>query len=208
MTYQTTRELIDRMNTGDPEALRELQQESARLAKRANVRLKALEEHNYSTPASRRAYGFLEMEDRNRFSESKKLTGDTLEQQLEELNRFLNMETGSTITEAKHYLSGIDKLQESGILDEFDSDREEKLFQRFLESDYWNNEIKKTLGRDYKKGSGELADRLTQAQEAIKSGATVKDLERIYDDFKKREMSGELKDGEDYLSVFEDWVQV
>lgn len=208
MTYQGTRELIERMNSGDPEALRELQQESARLAKRANVRLKALEEHNYSTPASRRAFGFLEMEDRSRFSESKKLSGDTLEQQLEELNRFLNVETGSTITEAKHYLSGVEGLQNAGILEDFDTDREERIFQRFLESDYWNNEIKKTLGRDYRKGSGELADRLSQAQEAIKSGATVKDLERIYDDFKQREMAGELQEGEDYLSVFEDWVQV
>lgn len=206
MTYQELRILIDQMEQGDATALELLQTESAKMAKRANVRLKALEEHNYSTPASRRAFGFLDMEDRNRFSESKKLTGDSLEQQLEELDRFLSGD--STLTEARHYLSGIDKLEESGIIDEFESPREEKVFQRFLESDYWNNEIKKTLGRDYKKGSGELADRMAQAQEAIKSGATVNDLNRIYKQFKTREQLGILQEGEDYLSVFEDWVEV
>lgn len=206
MTYQEIRVLIEQMQSGDDTALEILQEESARMAKRANVRLKALEEHNYSTPASRRAFGFLDMDDRSRFSESKKLTGDSLEQQLEELDRFL--EGPSTVTEARRYLSGIDNLTESGILDEFDSKAEERMFQRFLESDYWNNEVKKTLGRDYKKGSGELADRMAQAQEAIKSGATVKDLERIYDQFKERERIGILQEGEDFLSVFEDWVEM
>ena len=205
MKYQEIRILIDQMEQGDDTALELLQAESAKMAKRANVRLKALEEHNYSTPASRRAFGFLDMEDRARFSESKKLTGETLEQQLEELNRFLS--GPSTISEAREYLSGFDKLQE-GILEEFDSKAESKAMQRFLESDYWNNEIKKTLGRDYKKGSGELADRISAAQEAIKSGAKVQDLERIYDDFKQREMTGDLQKGEDYLSVFEDWIEV
>lgn len=206
MTYQEIRILIDQMEQGDTTALELLQAESAKQAKRANVRLKALEEHNYSTPASRRAFGFLDMEDRNRFSESKKLTGDSLEQQLEELNRFLS--GPSTISEAREYLSGFNKLQEEGILEEFDSKAESKAMQRFMESDYWNNEIKKTLGRDYKKGSGELADRISAAQEAIKSGATVKDLERIYEQFKTRERLGILQEGEDYLSVFEDWVEV
>lgn len=206
MNYQELRVLIDQMNQGDVTALELLQSESAKMAKRANVRLKALEDHNYSTPASRRAFGFLDMEDRTRFSESKKLTGDSLEQQLEELDRFLTGD--STLTEARHYLSGIDKLEESGIIEDFESPQEEKAFQRFLESDYWNNEIKKTLGRDYKKGSGELADRMAQAQEAIKSGATVNDLNRIYKQFKTREQLGILQEGEDYLSVFEDWVEV
>lgn len=206
MTYQEIRILFDQMEQGDETALELLQSESAKLAKRANVRLKALEEHNYSTPASRRAFGFLDMEDRARFSESKKLTGDSLEQQLEELNRFLS--GPSTVSEAREYLSGFDKLQEEGILDEFDSKAESKAMQRFFESDYWNNEIKKTLGRDYKKGSGELADRISAAQEAIKSGATVKDLERIYKQFRERERLGILQEGEDYLSVFDDWIEV
>lgn len=206
MTYQDTRELISRMYAGDNGAERQLQLESARLAKRANVRLKALEVHNYSTPASRRAYGYLEMEDRTKFSESKKLTGETLEQQLDELNRFLQGE--STLTEARRYLSGIDTLENSGIIEGFENDRQERMFQRFLESDYWNNEIKRTLGRDYKKGTGELADRLAQAEEAIKSGATVKELEDIYIQFKEREMEGTLESDEDYLSVFENWVQI
>ena len=206
MTYQEIRILFDQMEQGDDTALELLQSESAKLAKRANVRLKALEEHNYSTPASRRAFGFLDLEDRARFSESKKLTGDSLEQQLEELNRFLS--GPSTITEAREYLSGFDKLQEEGILEEFDSKAESKAMQRFLESDYWNNEIKKTLGRDYKRGSGELADRISAAQEAIKSGAKVQDLERIYKQFRERERLGILQEGEDYLSVFEDWIEV
>lgn len=206
MTYQDARELIELMNAGDPEALSELQAESARLAKRANVRLKALEEHNYMTPAVKRALGFLDMEDRTRFTESKKLTGETLEQQLEELNRFLEGDT--TVTEARRYLAGIDKLQEMDILDDIDSQKEERAIERFLSSDYWNNEIKKTLGRNYRAGSGELAGRISQAQEAIKAGATVNDLEKIYDQFKTRESLGILQEGEDYLSVFEDWVKV
>lgn len=206
MTYHETRKLIDLMNSGDENALQELRQESARLAKRANVRLSALEQKGYSTPASRRAFGFLDLEERTRFSESKKLSAETLEQQLEELNRFLS--GPSTVSEAREYVSGFDKLQEAGILEEFDSKKESKVMMRFLESDYWNNEIKKTLGREYKKGSGELADRISAAQEAIKGGAKVQDLEKIYKQFLERERLGILQDGEDFLSVFEDWVEI
>lgn len=205
MTYQQIRELIDRAESGDAAALREAQQESARMAKRANVRLSALKEKGYSTPASRRAYSFLDLEDRNKFSESRRLTGAELESNLEELDRFLNEEKGSTVTEAKEYLAGLDKLQNNNVIDEFDSDAEERSFIRFLSSDYWND-LKHTLGRGSSPPGSKEA--LRAAQDALRSGATVKQLQAAYQDFRSREIAGELEDDEDMLSVFENWAEV
>ena len=205
MTYQQIRELIDQAESGDAAALREAQQESARMAKRANVRLSALKEKGYSTPASRRAYSFLDLEDRNKFSESRRLTGAELESNLEELNRFLNEEKGSTVTEAKEYLAGLDKLQNSNVIEDFESDEEKRAFLRFLSSDYWND-LKMTMGKG--KSPAGSKEALQAAQDALRSGATVKQLNDAYQDFKEREMSGHLEKDEDILSVFENWAEV
>lgn len=205
MTYQQIRELLDRAESGDAEALREAQQESAKMAKRANVRLGALKEKGFSTPASRRAYGYLDMEERNKFSESKRLTGAELESQLEELNRFLNEEKGSTVSEAREYLAGLDRLQDNDVIEDFESDQEKRAFLRFLSSDYWND-LKHTLGRGSSPPGSKEA--LRAAQDALRSGATVKQLQAAYQDFRSREIAGELEDDEDMLSVFENWAEV
>lgn len=181
-----------------------LQEESARMAKRANVRLAALQEHGYSTPASRRAYGFLDLEERTKFSESKRLTGEQLEQNLEELQRFLYDEKGSTVTEAKEYLAGLDTLIENNTIDEFEDPAEQRAFLRFLESDYWND-LKLTLGKGSSPPGSKAA--LKSAQDAIASGARVADLKKAYEDFKIREAVGDLDD-EDVLSIFENWAKV
>ena len=44
MTYQDINDLIDRVEDGDPDAIAEARALSAKLSKRANVRLSALEE--------------------------------------------------------------------------------------------------------------------------------------------------------------------
>lgn len=204
MNYQQIRELSDRAEYGDTAALRMLQEESARMAKRANVRLAALQEHGYSTPASRRAYGFLDLEERTKFSESKRLTGEQLEQNLEELQRFLYDEKGSTVTEAKEYLAGLDTLIENNTIDEFEDPAEQRAFLRFLESDYWND-LKLTLGKGSSPPGSKAA--LKSAQDAIASGARVADLKKAYEDFKIREAVGDLDD-EDVLSIFENWAKV
>ena len=205
LTYSQIRTLVDAANDGDTNALRQLQLESARLAKRANVRLKALEDKNFMTPARKRAESFLDIDERSRFSESKKLTGVELEQQLDELQRFLNVEKGSTIAEAREYLSGIETLQNKGIIDEFSDDADKRAFLRFLESDFWN-EFKSTLGKSRSPTGARAA--LQAAQDAIAEGAKISQLEALFDDFKNREYSGKLNKDEDFLSVFEDWTGV
>lgn len=206
MTYQETRELLERASDGDQAALRELQLESSRLAKRANVRLSALEKKGFSTQASRRAYAFLDIDDRVKFSESKKLTGDALENQIEELHRFL--ESGqSTTRDAREYLSGINKLTERGIIEDFDTQSEKNAFLRFLESDYWND-LKLSLGKGRSPTGAKEA--LQAAQNAIANGAKISDLKKAYQDFKSKESFATQEIGKamesDIYSVIENWT--
>ena len=203
MTYQEQLDLLLAAEQGNAEALYELQQESAKMAKRANVRLSALKDKGYSVEASRNALDYLETQGRSKFSESKKLSADELSRQIEELNKFLKPET--TISGARESLAGLDTLQAHEVIEDFEDDSEKRAFLRFLESDYWND-LKMTMG----KGKSPTGSReaLRAAQDAIRGGATVASLKSAYEDFKSREMTGELARDEDMLSIFENWAEV
>ena len=203
MTYQDQLDLLLAAEQGNAEALYELQQESAKMAKRANVRLSALKEKGYSVEASRNALDYLETQGRTKFSESKKLSAEDLSRQIEELNKFLNPET--TISGARRELAGLDTLQRHDVIEDFEDESEERAFLRFLESDYWND-LKMTMGKG--KSPTGSKEALRAAQDAIRGGATVSKLKEAYNDFKSREMTGDLARDEDMLSVFENWVKV
>lgn len=168
-----------------------LQLEYSKAAKRANVRLKALEKAGYtSSPAYQRATWFTgETRDKLRFTESKHLNYDELRTAYEEVNIFLQS-PASTITSEKERRSGIEKILPK-------ADRKTKAaFQRFLSSNAFE-ELKKVIGTDIvKKGA-----------DAIENGAKVSDLNRLFNNFMRREEQGNLSLNQDIFSeVWSTWT--
>lgn len=159
----------------------------SKLAKRANVRLKALEDQDLTaSPAYQRAETWLKEDSRRRFSESKKLDAESLRAQAYELNTFLESEF-STITGERQRQAGLYSLMPRA------TKKEKNQMRRFLESAAFQ-EMKKTIGSDVVK----------KAADAIEAGAKVSDLKRLYSDFLKQEKQGKFE--MDIIDVWDLWT--
>lgn len=160
-------------------------------AKRANTRLRALEEKGLTaSPAYERAT-FFTAEERSslRFSQSKRMSLSEMMRSYEEVNAFLADET-SSIPGERWRQAGINKILPGG------SPSEKNAMLRFLDSAAFND-LKKTIGTDVVK----------MAADAIESGAEVSDLNRLYKDYLKREAEGSLTVDEDlYTEVWSMWA--
>ena len=185
-------EILSILNSIDGDgAIPELQTVSASLAKRANVRLKALEDAGLTaSPAYYRATWWTGKErSRRRFSESKKLTGDDLENQIREMITFLSSDTSSVSFERERQ-AGLEKILPEG------TGKERRQMLRFLESKAFE-EMKKTIGTDIVK----------KAADAIEAGAKVSDLNKLFKEFQRQEAEGTLTVNEDiYTQVWSIWV--
>lgn len=170
-TYQYMVGLLDQYYEGNEAALQEAQQISSQLAKRANVRLKALETADYeASPAYMRVRDMIGKETgRIRFTESKKLTADQLETQLEELSVFLRGETSTVYGESMRR-SGIDTMIEEGAVSISD-ERTKRALLRFLDSDEWNA---------YRKLAGYVKGSMQTIVNAIENGNTLNDFKKLY----------------------------
>lgn len=210
ISYDEQMRLIDAIEAGDSEAIREAQQISAQLAKRANVRLKALEDSSYTSFQYRKTkYQLSEQFGREKFSESKQLTGEQLTEQLEMVNEFLNAEQQTTIGAIRQEKEEKTErsLREAGIIPEDMKEAKVRELHKFLKSDAWK-EIKAsqtgTVG-----GTGGY---LVSAIDAIENGAKVRDLERMYQEFNDMmEDSKDKKTAKRDISVFdvmEGWFEV
>ena len=202
--------LIDAIEAGDPEAIREAQQLSAQLAKRANVRLKALEDSSFTSFQYRKTkYQLNEEFGREKFSESKKLTGDELVEQLEMVNEFLNAEQQTTISaiRAEKEEKTEQSLRQAGIIPEDMKEAKVRELHRFLKSDAWKEIKASQTGTE-----GGTGGYLVSAIDAIENGAKVRDLEKMYRDFNDMmEDSDEKKTAKKDISVFdimEGWLEV
>ena len=206
MTYQDINDLIDRVEDGDPDAIAEARALSAKLSKRANVRLSSLEEKGYTSGQAYTSAKYFLGEDLNRkkFSESKKLSSEDLTRNLELVNEFLNNPT-STVTYESDRRAGLMNM-ETIIPDDF-SRKDKNTFKRFLKSDAWK-EFKSTIYVHEKKQDktpqeSEKARRiLSGAAAAIERGASIRDLKDLYEQYSKRT-------NKDYsiFDVFEDWEE-
>lgn len=187
--YQYLIGLLDAAEAGDQGALQEAQKISSQLAKRANVRLKALEDKDFeASPAYMRVRDTIGADRwRVRFSESKKLSVDQLETQLEELSIFLRDESG-TISGEKLRRSGLDTMIDEGdIVIEEDEEKVKRAMLRFLESDAWAT---------YKKLAGYVSGNMQSIVNAIENGNTLGDFEEIVDSAKKQIASGKKLEAE------------
>lgn len=204
MTYQDINDLIDRVEDGDPDAIAEARALSAKLSKRANVRLSSLEEKGYTSGQAYTSAKYFLGEDLNRkkFSESKKLSGEDLTRNLELVNEFLNDPT-STITYESERRAGLTNMED--IIPDSFSRKDKNAFKRFLASDAWN-EYKSTIYvRKNQKTEAESAkarQALRGAAAAIERGASIRDLNDLYEQYSERT-------DEDYsiFDVFEEWEE-
>lgn len=203
ISFDEQMRLIDAIEAGDPEAIREAQQLSAQLAKRANVRLKALEDSSFTSFQYRKTkYQLNEEFGRQKFSESKKLTGDELVKQLEMVNEFLNAEQQTTISAIRSEMEEKTErsLRKAGIIPEDMKEANVRELHKFLKSDAWKEIKASQFGTE-----GGTGGYLVAAIDAIEDGAKVRDLERMY-----REYKGMMDDGEDIsiFEVMEGWLEV
>lgn len=170
-TYQEMIDLLDAAEAGDEKALSDAQAISSQLSKRANVRLRELEKQDFeSAPSYMRVRDMLDnLDGRVRFSESKHLSREQLETQLEELSIFIRDET-STISGEKMRRSGIDTMIEENEI-EIHDEKTRRALLRFLESDEWNA---------YRKLAGYAAGSMQGIVNAIENGRSVKDFQDMY----------------------------
>ena len=204
MTYQDINDLIDRVEDGDQDAIAEARALSAKLSKRANVRLSALEEKGYTSgPAYESAKYFLgEDLNRSKFSESKKLSGEDLTRNLELVNEFLNNPT-STVSYESERRAGLTDMDD--IIPDSFTKKDKRTFQRFLASDAWK-EYKSTIYvRKNEKSPSESAKArqvLRGAAAAIERGASVRDLNNLYEQY-----ADQTDPDYSIFDVFEEWEE-
>lgn len=169
---------------GDPEALKQLQNQYVREVKRANERARNLDKHGLNTGALKQYRSNL---DGNFISQSRNLEIDEMVAGLKKAERFLKSQTSTVSGEMerrhKNYLSltkpkrdkrgritaqafikpppeGMSKLQQ------------EKALNRFLSNKHFE-ELKKTLGTNV----------IKEAADAINQGIPVIRLSRLYNEY-------------------------
>lgn len=200
LSYEEQERLFRGIEAGDADVIAEAQRVSAQLAKRANVRLSALEEKGYNTYAAKRArFELGEQFGRDKFSESKKLDPADLMDQLEIVNNFLNEKSSLvSVEKEKREKAALQGLEESGIVPEDTTSAHKRELLRFLRSDIFK-EIKQT----YLGTKGGTGGYLISAVDAIENGAKVRDLERMYSEYK--EQTGGEVSAEELLDV---WLEI
>lgn len=201
ISYEEEVRLMEGIDAGDPESIAEAQRISSQLAKRANVRMSAVEESNFHSRAVNRAKYYLQEDlNRNKFTESKKLEGEELKDHLRIVNEFLNDEKLTTVSGLRERAekAAIKGLTEAGKLPEDLESKKKRELLRFLRSDIWK-EVKATY-EGTESGTGGY---LLQAIDAIESGARYKDLEKLYEDYKEK-AEGDFS----IFDVMEDWLDI
>lgn len=192
LTGQELQRLIDGIESGDERIIIEAQAVSARESHAANNQLRRLESAGLdeTSPAAQKVRFFLDedMGGRNYFSESKKLEGDDLIRNLELTQEFRGDRT-STVTGERERRAGFDKqmdeISPAGDL----TGRQRGYLRGFLGSDFWKD-FKSTIYRTTKKSSrtpdesAEARSAIAEAAAAIQRGATIAELENLYENFK------------------------
>lgn len=185
-TFQQIETLVKNARAGDVSALETLSDLNNKFAKRANQRMTEIERAKgiSHTDAYDRAQYYLEnvadtatrnKQGNMRFSQSKKLDINEIEENLDKVTQFLRDDT-SKVSAVKYRRAeeSFETLSEHGFIDDLSASNKKKFF-RFLKTDAWED-IKKHIG------SGFIKD----ASDAISRGVRVGDLVNLYNDYKSR----------------------
>lgn len=173
---------------GDKAALKQLQNISATLAKRANERMRELRRKGYtSTAALTRAEYWIQNErgGAKGFSESRNISPDLLDDQLGVVTSFLNWQTSTERGERTRRENIIQGLNES---DKVDTHVDERVLD-LMDTDAWS--ALKNLG------SGEI---IAAFYEMVAKGKQLKELIDIYNEYIENEEM-------DLLDVLDKWKE-
>lgn len=198
-TAQELDVIYKRALAGDASAEAQLGDINARLAKRANERMRDIERKGLEgTAAYNRAKYFIQEQDFGTgvyFSQSKKLDVDDLLLNIENASNYLRSQTSTAAGEMKRRSDIIDKLSDRGHIELPDDPKDvegfKKKFLDFLDSNAWDD-IKKHM---YATGSGMIGE----AAEAIQNGANVNDLLRSFKDYQKGADT-------DLFEIWDNWI--
>ena len=207
-TTQEIRRLAAQAEKGDPDALKELGEMNNRLAKRANERMRDIERKGLSgTSAYNRAKYWLQEEadfsGNDYFSQSRKLSPEDAEANLEAITDYLRSQTSTAAGEKRRRQNIGDKLYDKGFFDDYlDAlpdeadkgsaldDMQKKLMQMF-DTDAWDDIRKQNRG-----GTNAL---VAEAVDALSQGALIGDLKRAFRDFQRGADT-------DYIEMWENWT--
>ena len=189
-SFEVIEEIAQRAAAGDSAAYKELGQINRHLARVANDRLRALEKKHMTET---NAYGFAEKASRvtgtsgakPRFSEAVKGSEEELLRKAEDAYKFLNF-SASTISGSRHQVDAMVKgLEEQGY--KIDNKRD---FVDFMFSPAWN-EMKRIYGTTNvrRNPEGKVVSKttgaMTQLQDALQKGASLRELMNAYDELEE-----------------------
>lgn len=207
-TTQEIRRLAAQAEKGDPDAAQRLGDLNNRLAKRANERMRDIERKGLAgTGAYNRAKYWLQEEadfsGNDYFSQSRKLSPEDAEANLEAITDYLRSQTSTAAGEKRRRQSIGDKLYDKGFFDyyldelpdEADKgaaldDMQKKLMQMF-DTDAWDDIRKQNKG-----GTNAL---VAEAVDALSQGALIGDLKRAFRDFQRGADT-------DYIEMWDNWI--
>lgn len=204
-TAQEIDALYKRALAGDASAESELGNINARLAKRANERMRDIERKGLEgTAAYNRAKQYLDTFDtgtfakQEYFSQSKHLDLDVAYKNIEESSKYLRWQTSSAAGEIKRRQNIVDslmkneKLQDAfADLGEDEADVKNKLLD-FFDTDAWSDIRKSNRG-----GTDPV---VAKAVEALEHGALLGDLTRAFKDFQMHQIDT------DQIELFNEWA--
>lgn len=207
-TTQEIRRLAAQAEKGDLDALQKLNDMNNRLAKRANERMRDIERKGLSgTAAYNRAKYWLQEEadfsGNDYFSQSRKLSPEDAEANLEAITVYLRSQTSTAAGEKRRRQNIGNKLYDKGFFDDYlDAlpdgsdegaaldDMQKKLMQMF-DTDAWDDIRKQNRG-----GTNAL---VAEAVDALSQGALIGDLKRAFRDFQRGADT-------DYIEMWDNWT--
>lgn len=197
-TTQQINDMLERVASGDPNAVKWVQDQNRAISKRANERMRYMESKSEivkgSSAYDRAQYYLQEEQGSNRFYSGTARDIDEIAENLREASNFLRGKDSTMRGRLSKMDRIYDKLEENGYIDVPEDPNEEARFKRnmnrFFQSEAWQD-LKKSIG------SG---DALAQAGEAIESGLRVGDLTRMFKESQARE-------DVDIFDVWDSWTQ-
>lgn len=204
-TAQELDSIYKRALAGDTSAEQELGDINARLAKRANERMRDIERKGLEgTAAYNRAKQYLETFDtgsfakQEYFSQSKHLDIDVAYKNIEESSKYLRWQTSSAAGEIKRRRNIVDSLMKNEKLQDAFADLgtdaadvKDKLLD-FFDTDAWSDIRKSNRG-----GTDPV---VAKAIEALEHGALLGDLTRAFKDFQLHQVDT------DQIEMFNEWA--
>ena len=194
-TWQDIQDKFIQAEQGDASALEWIYEQNTAMAKRANSRMDYLEQKGMdeSSGAYKQAAYYLGEQGRERFSTSKRMDMDLLEENMKRSSNFLRAQTSTIRGEYKRRERIYNTLEEHGYIDVPEDPKEERAYKKrmdkFLSSDAFED-LKKAFG------SGIISD----ASENIQQGANVDDLISLYREYEEGEDM-------DLFTVWDGWIE-